>query len=102
MGHKNLSFRKLHNLFGHFIKLGRILHHLVGYASQVGYKIGDRPLRIYQRGVFVYYLVAVVDKNGDFGDLILKGLPPGSFDVDYSVQAGSLLKLQTHRLKLSC
>ncbi len=91
MGHKNFAFGKLHDLFGYLMKLGRILHHVIGNAGKVGNKIGDRPLRINEGMIFIGDLVPIVNKDGDLRDPVLGGLAPGGFNIDNSVQRQSSL-----------
>ena len=86
MGHKDLSFGKLHDLLSHFVKFGRILHHIVSNSRQVGNEIGDRPLRIDQGMIFIGDLMTIVNKNGDLRDPILGWLATRSFNINNSVQ----------------
>ena len=86
MGYKNFTFGKLHNLLGHFMKLWCFFHHVIGNTGKLGNKIGDRPLRIYQGVKFINYLLAIVNKNGNFGNPVLGWLATGSFNIYYGVQ----------------
>ena len=86
MGYKDLAFGKLHNFLRHFVKLGRITHHLISNTGQVGNEIGDRPLRIDKRMIFIGYLMAIVNENGDLRDPILGRLATRSFNINNSVQ----------------
>ena len=86
MGYKDLAFGKLHNFLRHFVKLGRIAHHIIGNAGQVRNKVRYGPLWIDERMIFIGDLMAIVNENGDLRDSILGWLATRSFNINNSVQ----------------
>ena len=93
MGHKNFAFGKLHNFFGYFVKLGRFAHHLVGNAGKLRDKERNGPFRVNQGIILVYYLVAIVNKDSNFGNAVLGRLAARGFDINNSVQCRYIYKV---------
>ena len=88
MGDKYFPLGKLHNVFGYFVELGRFPHHVIGNTGKLRNKKRNGPLRINEGIVLIDYLVAIVNKYGNFGNPVLGWLSAGSFDIYDSVQMG--------------
>ena len=100
VGHEHAAFSDFHHLAGHFVKLGRVAHHVVGNARELGDERRNSSAGVEQRGVFIHNFLAVVNVNGYFGDAVLGGLAAGGFKVDDGVQSAAreLVKEKTNKL----
>ena len=86
MSHEDFILGKLYDVAGYFVKLRRILYHVIGNAGELGYKKRNGPLGINQGIKLIDYLFAIVNKNSNFRNSILRRLAASCFNINYCVQ----------------
>src|SRR5690606_821397 len=77
---------KLNNVFGDFIKAGRILNHAVIDTGEFGNEIGDGSFGIYEGNEFIDNLFAIVFVDCYFSDFGGFRVSSGGFYIDDGVQ----------------
>lgn len=79
MRHKHAAFGHFDHLAGYFMKARRAGHHIVGDTRELGNKRRNAPARIYERSVRVNHLLAIVHKNSQLGNAVIRGLAASRF-----------------------